>query len=394
MYCHQCGSFNPDDSNFCEKCGAALNKSGEAFVPAPADAAPLKAAAKKGKFHLLVWILVAVIVLAGIGTGIYFALSSQSQDGFQEQLSLGEKYLEELKYEDAIVALNRAIEIDPKNEKPYLLLADAYLATDAYDHAVEVLEQGLEATGGNQEIAGKLEELGQDGQSSPAEEAEPSAAPTLSPSPTPALTDMAQASLERVDASVTNDEGQVIVEQYYDKLVLEETCPEFAEINRVAQEKCDAFLEATNMEEFSLEMADPEYPFMNFTQGEITCNENGILSVRMQISWYMGGVFNGDSYGINFNLATGQELELTDVFSLDEDSLLEYLREQSVQYIQAHPDQGWWNDELYNAQEIVSEYTLSQYRFYIEGDTVYLCFPTYELGPGAMGSVVIPCPIQ
>lgn len=391
MYCHQCGSFNPDDSNFCEKCGASLKQVPTSFVPAPAEGTPPSPKGGKRKVHPLVWILVAVIVLAGIITGIYLALSSQTKDTFQEQLSLGEKYLQELRYEDAVVALNRAIEIDPKNEKPYLLLAQVYVAQEDYDSAANTLEQGLEATGGNAEIAAMLEGLtGSD--SLPQEEPE-AATPSPSPTATPIPTDVANASLERVDHSVTNEAGQVLVEHYYDKLVLEETCPEFAAINQLAQEQCDAFFTSANIDQTPLDMANPEYPFMNFVEGEITCNEKGILSVKLQSSWYMGGVFNSNYAGANFNLETGEELQLPDVFAMDEEETLSYLQGQSVQYIQAHPDQGWWADEIQDATKTVRQYALDEYIFYIQDNTVYLCFPTYELGPGAMGPVVIPCPI-
>jgi Tfp pilus assembly protein PilF len=37
-----------------------------------------------------------------------------------KQLSLGEKYLSELKYDKAIVAFNKVIEIEPRNMQAYL----------------------------------------------------------------------------------------------------------------------------------------------------------------------------------------------------------------------------------------------------------------------------------
>ena len=44
----------------------------------------------------------------------------------QEQLDLGSKYMAELDYESAIVALNKAIKIDPKNVDAYKMLAEVY----------------------------------------------------------------------------------------------------------------------------------------------------------------------------------------------------------------------------------------------------------------------------
>ena len=42
----------------------------------------------------------------------------------QEQLDLGSKYMAELDYESAIVVLNKAIKIDPKNVDAYKMLAE------------------------------------------------------------------------------------------------------------------------------------------------------------------------------------------------------------------------------------------------------------------------------
>ncbi len=101
--------------------------------------------------------LVILLVLAGLGVGSWFGWNAYQGGQYQEQLSLGEKYLKELNYEDAIVALNRAIEIDPRSPEPYLLLADVYVGQEDFDSAKKILEQGYEATGGNEEIKKKQE---------------------------------------------------------------------------------------------------------------------------------------------------------------------------------------------------------------------------------------------
>ncbi len=420
MYCPKCGGSNLDDSNFCEHCGAPLQTGAptsepvfqperqgsipvpDSYVLQPDDSKtstpnsvsqpePQKPAKKKRPVWL--WVVVAVIVLAGIAAGIYWGLGlSHSSGSFQEQLSLGEKYLKELNYDEAIIALNRAIEIDPKSPEPYLLLADVYVAQEEYDSAKNILEQGLAATNGNEKISEKMEEV----EELISEEQKPEPTPSPTPTPTPVPTDTASATLEREDRSIKNEAGEVLVDYYYDKLVLEETRPEYSEINRLAQEACDTFFDNLSEEDIDTEMASPEYPFLNTGSGTITCNENGVLSVKLEFEWFMGGVYNVDFSGLNFDLQTGKELELTDIFSMGEDELLQYLHEQTVQYIEQNPDRGWGTSELggKDAKQIAEEYTLDEYEFYIEGDNVCLCYPTYALGPGAMGSVVVPCPIK
>ena len=62
----------------------------------------------------------------------------------QEQLDLGSKYMAELDYESAIVALNKAIEIDPKNVDTYKMLAEVYEKSGQLDDARTILEKALE----------------------------------------------------------------------------------------------------------------------------------------------------------------------------------------------------------------------------------------------------------
>lgn len=61
-----------------------------------------------------------------------------------EQLSLGEKYLAELDYENAIIAFNKVIEVDPKNIQAYLGLSTAYEKTDRNEEAIDALEKVIE----------------------------------------------------------------------------------------------------------------------------------------------------------------------------------------------------------------------------------------------------------
>lgn len=59
---------------------------------------------------------------------------------------MGEKYLTELKYDQAVIAFSKAIEIEPKNTRAYLGIADAYLHLDRQLDAVNLLGRGIEAT--------------------------------------------------------------------------------------------------------------------------------------------------------------------------------------------------------------------------------------------------------
>ena len=62
-----------------------------------------------------------------------------------EQLELGNKYLTEANYEQAIVAFNKVIELDPKNVQAYEKIADSYIGLDKKEEAVDILCQGASA---------------------------------------------------------------------------------------------------------------------------------------------------------------------------------------------------------------------------------------------------------
>ena len=64
-----------------------------------------------------------------------------------ELLDLGEKYLLELDYEQALVQFFAVIEIEPMNPRGYTGAAEAYVAMGDTDAAKAVLERGRDATG-------------------------------------------------------------------------------------------------------------------------------------------------------------------------------------------------------------------------------------------------------
>ena len=66
--------------------------------------------------------------------------------GWQTQYDLGVRYLSEGNYEEAILAFEAAIKIDPKQEAVYLKYAEAYVQQGEYASALQVLERGFRET--------------------------------------------------------------------------------------------------------------------------------------------------------------------------------------------------------------------------------------------------------
>ena len=77
--------------------------------------------------------------------------------GWQAKYDLGVRYLSEGNYQEAILAFEAAIKIDPKNADAYRKLAEAYEKTGDEDAALRTLETGAEATGDRElaDLAGK-----------------------------------------------------------------------------------------------------------------------------------------------------------------------------------------------------------------------------------------------
>ena len=102
--------------------------------------------------------LIAIILVTVLATVVSKSASAKKSE---EHLSLGEKYLSELDYEQAIASYLAVIEIDSKNVDAYLGLADAYIAQGEYDEAIEVLEDALDKLSGTarRAVKDKLREI-------------------------------------------------------------------------------------------------------------------------------------------------------------------------------------------------------------------------------------------
>ena len=95
-------------------------------------------------------ILLVILLLCGCG---------ESPKTWQEEYDLGVRYLSEGNYDEAILAFEAAIGIDPKRAEAYLGLADVYVAQGDLDAAREVLDRAVEAVGENEEVLAKIGEI-------------------------------------------------------------------------------------------------------------------------------------------------------------------------------------------------------------------------------------------
>lgn len=87
--------------------------------------------------RLTALLLALVLALSAV------ACSKEEVKTYQSQLDLGIRFLSDGNYEEAILAFQSAIEIEPRNAEAYLSLADVYLAMGDADSAVAILTDAL-----------------------------------------------------------------------------------------------------------------------------------------------------------------------------------------------------------------------------------------------------------
>ncbi|MBQ3516602.1 MAG: tetratricopeptide repeat protein [Lachnospiraceae bacterium] len=101
----------------------------------------------KSKKQIIVFSIVLVALVFVFIVIFTTSVSKSKENKLHEQLDLGNKYLSDLDYEQAIASYETAIEIDPMSADAYLGLAAAYMSAGNYEKAMEILNLGYERTG-------------------------------------------------------------------------------------------------------------------------------------------------------------------------------------------------------------------------------------------------------
>lgn len=100
---------------------------------------------RKKQTGILIAVTAAALLIAVI-VAVIFSVSSDANE-YDIHLEAAQKYLDELDYEQAVVELRMAIEIEPNNSAAYLTLAETYVAMGDYENALTALDEGYAATG-------------------------------------------------------------------------------------------------------------------------------------------------------------------------------------------------------------------------------------------------------
>lgn len=210
----------------------------------------------------------------------------------------------------------------------------------------------------------------------------------------PESVDSVNYQMVKEDQSIRDDDGNLLVEFTYERIALSGSQPAVQAINQQIKNDCAKFLSSERRTDFetnaknavqggSLNPQMENGHWFNTAEATVTQNADGIFSIRMTTGWYMGGVFNQDYYGMNYNLHTGKSATLPELLGENEDTLTEKLREIVSTHLKADPGR-------FPSSENLSRYTSTDdFDFYVQDGKITLVFPTYEFGPGAAGATVI-----
>ena len=123
------------------------------------DPAPVVKKKKKWLIPVIIGVAVTFFLIVAIVVIIIVVAIAAPKVKFNKQLDLGEKYLTELDYDNAILSYEQAIKLNPKSEAAYLGLAGVYdtmaedtaksdpaKAIDSYEKAVDALDRGYNKT--------------------------------------------------------------------------------------------------------------------------------------------------------------------------------------------------------------------------------------------------------
>lgn len=148
MYCIKCGHEMEENIKVCSNCGFDMESKQDSKSEIKSETkSDSVIAAKKSKNRLVVIISIATAAVVLIGIFLYMVtFGGYDRIRISRMCGLGDRYLSELEYEDAIAEFKSAIEIDPKAENAYMGLADAYIGLGDYESAVEALKTGIEET--------------------------------------------------------------------------------------------------------------------------------------------------------------------------------------------------------------------------------------------------------
>lgn len=241
-------------------------------------------------------VLMMALILAVM---IFFTACKSKAERVQEQLDLGQKYLTESNYTEAILAFTKAIEIDPESIPAYMGRAQAYRGTEQYEEAktdyTTVIDKTEEQPYTQAEAyvgRAEVDELTEDQQGSLGDYQ--SAATVLDKVDLEKITDVTQQMLEALKAKVYDaiarlsalfEQHEAAVTAYTSALESLDLLPDDAEVIDVPAAKVESYTgrAASNLELENYEAVLPDYDAL-VELGEDKTQERDALLAALSLS--------------------------------------------------------------------------------------------------------------
>lgn len=202
-----------------------------------------------------------------------------------------------------------------------------------------------------------------------------------------------------IDGSWYDRNGNVLVSHVYRAVEVLDHTEAADKINSAIENDGSAFIadqtyhiyeSEEEMAEY-LELAGMGYGDLFYdVSSEVTHNGDGIISIRMGIDWFMGGVFNADYYGMTFDLTTGEKLNVLQLIGGDPVEAEERLNTIICDYV----NEAYGESLLDAPERILADYSAEGYDFYVEEGQIMVTFSTYTFASGAAGATVVPTGIM
>ena len=157
IICKNCGKEFDEKYDVCPYCETAVAR--QLKISMPQDIQPICIKRKNNK--KMITILVASgVVLVGIIIALIMIFSQIKADSeFTEQVSLGEKYLTEKKYDESVNAFEKAVELKSDDPDLYIKLANAYIAKGDNDNAITAFQKAIKLKSDDPDLYIKLADV-------------------------------------------------------------------------------------------------------------------------------------------------------------------------------------------------------------------------------------------
>jgi len=196
--------------------------------------------------------------------------------------------------------------------------------------------------------------------------------------------------IERVDYSIRNTEGEAVGITYYDKPVLSGEFDITNKINAFFKDECwefffgeykiksdfkrdyDRFNEHV-VHALETNFLEASEPFLNTVETEVKYNDGKILSVLQRAFWHVGGCAPKYCYGDSFDVDTGELINPDYFIEVDinqfRDKIEMFIIEKFVEW-----DGDILEQKADSLKEALDNMEFKDYEYYYDGEAIFILF--------------------